>query len=133
MTYRPLSQKSKERFNKSQQEFYEKHIKNRKKIDMTTDELLNKLPSHIGNHRLNEHLYVIEEDGDDVQWLYLHNDGKDWLASYGVEGEFLCMGQLDNGNYDCAFSYGKTPNEALKGLYDWCVNHGFITQENDCE
>lgn len=92
---------------------------------MTTDELLNKLPSHIGNHE-KYGCYVEFEPNDNIGWLYLHNDGKDWLASYGREGEFVCMGQLPNGLYDNAFAYGTTPNEALQKLYDWCVKHDFI-------
>lgn len=94
---------------------------------MTTDELLKKLPSHIGNHIIHG-CYIISEPDDDIKWLYLHNDGKDWLASYGIEGEFLCMGQLENGMWDNAFAYGKTPNEALQGLYDWCIKHNFIKE-----
>lgn len=74
---------------------------------MTTDELLEKLPAFIGNCKTEGGLYVISEPDDDIQWLYLHNDGKDWLASYGVVGEFLCMGKLENGLYDNAFAYGK--------------------------
>lgn len=92
---------------------------------MTTDELLEKLPSHIGNHQVCN-LYVMAEPEDNIGWLYLHNDGKDWLASYGMEGDFVCMGQLPNGLYDNAFAYGKTPNEALQKLYNWCVKHNFI-------
>ncbi len=108
---------------------------------MTTDELLKKLPSHIGNCPILdennnccgylESSSVKTKNGIDsaIEWLYLHNDGKDWLASYGREGEFLCVGKLPNGFYDNAFSYGSTPNEALQGLYDWCVKHGFIKKE----
>lgn len=92
---------------------------------MTTDELLDKLPSHIGNHQVGN-AYIISKLEDNIGWLYLHNDGKDWLASYGIEGEFVCMGQLPNGLYDNAFAYGKTPNEALQKLYNWCVKHNFI-------
>jgi len=32
----------------------------------------------------------------------------------------------ENGFYNNAFAYGKTANEALQGLYDWCVKNGFI-------
>lgn len=79
---------------------------------MTTDELLEKLPSHLSNC------------ANDVRWLYLHNDGKSWLASYGIEGDFLCMNPNDeNPPYDNAFAYGNTPNEALQGLYDWYIKH----------
>lgn len=92
---------------------------------MTTDELLDKLPSHIGNHKVGD-FYIMSKPEDDIGWLYLHNDGKDWLASYGMEGDFVCMGQLPNGLYDNAFAYGKTPNEALQKLYNWCVKHNFI-------
>ena len=82
---------------------------------MTTDELLEKLPSHIGNGL------------GDYKWLYLHSDGKDWLASYGIAGEFLCMNpNAEEPPYDNAFAYGKTPNEALQGLYDWCIEHKII-------
>ena len=82
---------------------------------MTTDELLEKLPSHIGNGL------------GDTEWLNLHNDGKDWLASYGIEGEFLCMNpNAKEPPYDNAFAYGKTPNEALQGLYDWCAKHKLL-------
>jgi hypothetical protein len=93
---------------------------------MTTDELLNILPSHICNH-MEHGCYVEFEPEDNIGWLYLHNDGKDWLASYGREGEFVCMGNLKNGMYDNAFAYGKTPNEALQKLYEWCVEHKFIS------
>lgn len=95
---------------------------------MTTDKLLNKLPSRIGNHEFSG-CYVIFSPEDDIKSLYLHKDGKDWLASYGVEGDFLCMGKLPNGLYDNAFAYGSTPNEALQRLYDWCVKHGFVEQK----
>lgn len=103
---------------------------------MTTDELLQKLPSHIGNHPIfdkdgNIDAYVMIEPDDDIQWLYLHNDGKDWLASYGIEGEFLCMNPNnpdEKGFYNNAFAYGSTPNEALRGLYDWCKKNGFTKE-----
>ena len=95
---------------------------------MTTDELLLKLPAHIGNHKVGD-CYVISEPTDSYEGLYLHNDGKDWLASYGVEGEFVCMNPTSpKPPYNNAFAYGKTPNEALQGLYDWCVKNGFIKE-----
>ena len=95
---------------------------------MTTDELLKKLPSHIGNHS-NGDFYVISNKNDQIGWLYLHNDGKDWLASYGIEGEFVCMNpDAKEPPYNNAFAYGKTPNDALQGLYDWCIKNGFIKE-----
>lgn len=100
---------------------------------MTTDELLGKLPSHIGRNRIkDEDGNVIgymsdNKDGGDIGWLYLHNDGKDWLASYGIQGEFVCMNpDAKEPPYDNAFAYGSTPNEALEKLYEWCVKHDFI-------
>jgi len=94
---------------------------------MTTDELLMKLPAYIGNHKKGE-CYVICKPTDRIETLYLQNDGKNWLASYGVEGEFVCMNpNSPNPPYNCAFAYGKTPNEALQGLYDWCKKNGFIS------
>lgn len=94
---------------------------------MTTDELLMKLPSMIGNHKYGEFGYVISDINDQIEHLQLLNDGRDWLASYGQEGEFVCMNpNSPKPPYDNAFAYGKTPNEALQGLYDWCVKHRFI-------
>ena len=99
---------------------------------MTTDELLKVLPSHIGNHPGydadgNIDSYLMTDEHDDIQWLYLHNDGRDWLASYGIEGEFLCMNpEAEEPPYNNAFAYGSTPQEALQGLYGWCVANGFI-------
>lgn len=101
---------------------------------MTTDELLQKLPSHIGRNRVKDEngetiAYMPDGKSGDIGWLYLHNDGKDWLASYGTQGEFVCIGRLPNGLYDNAFAYGTTPNEALQGLYNWCVKHNFVKGE----
>lgn len=94
---------------------------------MTTDELLQKLPSYIGNHRVKDCCYVLFEKTDQIEGLYLHNDGKDWLASYGVEGKFVCMNpKAKEPPYNNAFAYGKTPNEALQGLYEWCIKNGFV-------
>ena len=95
---------------------------------MTTDELLKKLPSHIGNHSRGD-CYIISNENDQIEWLYLHNDGKDWLASYGIEGKFVCMNpDAKEPPYNNAFAYGKTPNDALQGLYDWCIKNGFIKE-----
>lgn len=103
---------------------------------MTTDELLKKLPSHIGRNRLKDEngdttFYVSDnKGGGDIGWLYLHNDGRDWLASYGIEGEFVCMNpDAEEPPYDNAFAYGNTPNEALQKLYDWCLDHDFIKKD----
>ena len=102
---------------------------------MTTDELLKKLPSHIGNHptydeKGNIDGYLMDSPDSDIQWLYLHNDGKNWLASYGIEGEFLCMNpESPEPPYNNAFAYGSTPNEALQKLYDWCIENGFINSK----
>ena len=103
---------------------------------MTTDELLKKLPSHIGRNRLKDEngetiAYVSDnKDGGDIGWLYLHNDGRDWRASYGIEGEFVCMNpDAEEPPYDNAFSFGSTPQEALQGLYDWCLDHNFIKKD----
>ena len=94
---------------------------------MTTDELLAKLPAFIGNHKTSENTYVLIENEDQIGHLQLLNDGKDWQASYGREGEYVCMNpNSPNPPYDNAFAYGETLNEALQGLYDWCVKHGFI-------
>lgn len=100
---------------------------------MTTDEFLMKLPSHIGRNKLvydnDEVLGYLSDDkrGAYIGWLYLHNDGKDWCASYGTEGNFVCLNpDAEKPPYNNAVRYGKTPNEALQRLYDWCVENGFI-------
>ena len=49
---------------------------------MTTDELLAKLPSHIGRTKFHGFYISDNKRGGDIGWLYLHNDGKDWCASY---------------------------------------------------
>lgn len=100
---------------------------------MTTDELLEKLPSHIGRNPLydsngNIVAYVGDDlSGGDIGWLYLHNDGRDWRASYGEEGDFVCLNPTaKNPPYNNAVVYGTTPNEALQKLYNWCIENGFI-------
>ncbi len=74
---------------------------------MTTDELLKILPSAIGNHKEGE-FYILSKPTDQYEGLYLHNDGKDWLASYGVSGEFVCMNPEapdENGFYNNAHHF----------------------------
>lgn len=101
---------------------------------MTTDELLMKLPSYIGrnlllNKKTGDIIGYVSDDkkGEYIGWLYLHNDGKYWCASYGREGNFVCLNpDAEKPPYNNAVCYAKTPNEALQGLYDWCVENGFI-------
>ena len=94
---------------------------------MTTDELFQALPSHIGRNKVNGFYLSDNKRGADVGWLYLHNDGKVWSASYGREGNLVCLNpDAEKPPYNNAVCYGITPNEALQGLYDWCVSNGFI-------
>ena len=100
---------------------------------MTTDELFKKLPSRIGRNILRDDdgsiiAYMSDnKPGGDIGNLNLHNDGKDWLASYGVEGHFVCLNpDAEEPPYNNAFAYGKTPNEALSKLYKWCQDNGFV-------
>ena len=102
---------------------------------MTTDELLMKLPACIGrNKRIikttgSTFYFPDNKAGASFGFLYLHNDGKDWCASYGTEGKFVCLNpDAETPPYNNAFSYGKTPQEALQGLYDWCVKNDFIKE-----
>ena len=95
--------------------------------DYTTEELLAKLPSHIGRTKVHGFYISDNKRGGDIGWLYLNNDGKDWRASYGLEGNFVCLNpDAEKPPYNNAVCYGSTPNEALQGLYDWCVKNGFI-------
>ena len=102
---------------------------------MTTDELLQKLPTYIGRNKLMDSNGKIigytsdRKQGGDIGWLYLHNDGKHWIASYGTEGNFVCLNPDADPPYKNAFAIGDTPNEALHKLYDWCVEHGFISKK----
>ena len=96
---------------------------------MTTDELLMKLPSLIGRNKFKGFYIPDSKRGGDIGWLYLHNDSKDWCASYGTEGNFVCLNpDAEKPPYNNAVRYGKTPNEALQRLYDWCVENGFINE-----
>lgn len=98
---------------------------------MTTDELLEKLPAMIGNKRTYDSEgrpdgYIMDSTGT-IGFLQLCNDGKHWVASYGEQGEYVCLNPTDETPpYNNAFDIGDTPNEALQGLYDWCVENGFI-------
>lgn len=102
---------------------------------MTTDELLEKLPTMIGNNRRYNSLgwptgYSIESYYDRIGFLRLCNDGEHWVASYGDEGEYVCLNSTSkNPPYNNAVSIGDTPNEALQGLFDWCVENNFITSK----
>ena len=103
------------------------------KTSMTTSELLITLPSHIGRNPMYDQVGNIigyttdNKDGGDIGWLYLHNDGRDWRASYGEPGKYVCMNPDDEDPpYNNAVVYGSTPHEALQKLYDWCVENGFI-------
>lgn len=112
---------------------------------MTTDELFRKLPSHIGRNKILDDdgkiiAYVSDDNQEsaDMGWLYLHNDGRDWCASYCGETyfglQYVCLNP-DKGDdepfYNNAFAYGSSPNETLHGLYDWCVKNGFINEAED--
>lgn len=99
---------------------------------MTTDELLQKLPSHIGRNPLYENGEIIgyvsdEYDGCDIGWLYIHHEGKFWCAYYGEDNECVTLNPNDNEPpYNNAIAFGDTAHEALQGLYDWCVKNGFV-------
>ena len=94
---------------------------------MTTDELLIKLPSHIDRNQVNGVYLSDNKLGIDIGWLYLHNDGKDWVAYYGYGSKSVCLNpDAEKPPYNNAVAFGKTPNEALQRLYDWCVENGFI-------
>lgn len=99
---------------------------------MTTDELLKKLPSLIGRNPIYDSkgkivVYTGDNLPGDIGWLYLHTDGRHWIASYGVGKDIVCLNpESENPPYNNAVVYGTTPNEALQKLYDWCVKNGFI-------
>lgn len=102
---------------------------------MTTDELLEKLPTKIGNNIIYDSqgritTYSISSPYDSIEWLQLKNDGRHWVASYGEEGEYVCLNPRDeNPPYNNAVFIGNTPNEALQGLFNWCVENNFITSK----
>ena len=96
---------------------------------MTTDELLMKLPKMIGNHP-GDGCYFLSEKEDQIGWLTLHNEGGSapWKAFYDDNlGGIVCLNPYaENPPYNNAVCWGETPNEALQGLYDWCVKNGFV-------
>lgn len=62
---------------------------------MTTDELLEKLPAMIGNKRTYDSEgrpdgYIMDSTGT-IGFLHLCNDGMDCVASYGEEGDYVCL------------------------------------------
>lgn len=102
---------------------------------MTTDELLEKLPSHIGRNAVYDKNNVPigysydTKQGLCVGWLHLCNEGGEWSAYYGNRGKFLCMNpdiNQEKALYNNAIAYGKTPNQALQNLYNWCIKNKFI-------
>lgn len=96
---------------------------------MTTDELLMKLPRLIGNNKVGE-CYIISESEDQIGWLTLQNEGGSapWKAFYDdtTDGVVCLNPYADDPPYNNAVCWGDTPNEALQGLYDWCVKNGFV-------
>ncbi len=93
---------------------------------MSTDELLEKLPSIIGNNRCND-CYILESPSDQIGHLALIKDKRNWIAAYNDGERHVCLNPEDNPPpYNNAVCYGNTPNEALGKLYDWCVKYGFI-------
>ena len=98
---------------------------------MTIDELLKKLPSQIGRNPIYNEGEIIgyatdENEGCDIGWLYLHNDGKSWYAYYGDGNECVTLNPLDDPPYNNALFYGDTPQEALQELYNWCIKDIFV-------
>lgn len=90
---------------------------------MTTDELLEKLPKAIGNNTNDGMMFLVKET-DQIEGLYLHYDGRDWVASYGTEGDYVCLNpEAEQPPYNNAVKYGSTPNEALQNLYNWCKDN----------
>ena len=85
---------------------------------MTTDELLAKLPSHIGRTKFHGFYIPDNKRGGDIGWLYLHNDGKNWYAYYGDGNECVTLNPLDEQPYNNALFYGNSPQEALQELYN---------------
>lgn len=95
---------------------------------MTTDELLLKLPDFIGNNRSGR-FYKLTKPTDQLGHLILINNSKDWIAGYKDRDEYVCMNpESKKPPYNNAKVYGATPNEALKNLYDWCIENKFIKQ-----
>lgn len=93
---------------------------------MSTDELLQKLPNIIGNHRFNG-CYILESQTDQIGHLCLIKDKRSWIAAYMDVEHYVCLNPEDEmPPYNNAVAYGDTPNEALQTLYDWCVKNGFI-------
>lgn len=99
---------------------------------MTTNELLFKLPPFIGRNKvLDDNGKILGYNLDDKKgspfgYLYLHNNGRYWFAYYGDKKDILCLDPESEKPNNNAFTYGKTPNEALQKLYDWCVENSFI-------
>lgn len=99
---------------------------------MSTDKLLELLPSFIGNNPsrdINGNIigYKCEKPTDSIQHLQLIKEKNSlYTASYGRSGYYVCLNPDGPVPYNNAVAYGSTPNEALMGLYNWCKENGFI-------
>lgn len=93
---------------------------------MNTDEILQKLPNIIGNNG-HDGCYILASPLDQIGTLCLIKDKRNWIAAYMDAEKYVCLNPEDEKPpYNNAVAYGATPNEALHGLYNWCIKYGFI-------
>ena len=100
---------------------------------MTTDKLLEKLTDTIGRNPIfNNSMSIVgytqdcNKEGADIGCLSLINLGKFWKAYYGDEERGPVCLNPDDKSPNYASFYGKTANEALQLLYNWCKKYKFI-------
>ena len=60
-----------------------------------------------------------------IGYLTLEYVGNGWCASYSdTNNDTISLNPDDPGKYAAYFS--ESPNEALKGLYDWCKKYKVV-------
>lgn len=98
---------------------------------MTTDELLTRLPTHIGRNRGNGCYFSDNKPGASIGWFQLTYDGKDWEASYkDWNDKIVCLNpDASEPPFNNAIFYAETPNGVLQMLYDWCIDNGFVNKQ----
>lgn len=100
------------------------------KGEIGTDDVSNLNPScRMCNYY--KRMYSLEQFRENLSTMLIANVRRPFdyrlAVKYGLEGRFVCLNpDAEKPPYNNAFCYAKTPNEALQGLYDWCVENGFI-------
>lgn len=97
---------------------------------MNTDELLEKMPTYINyvNYKYLSEKLLYHFCLTDISRMNV----RQWQASYVFNNIPFNVDPdlIDQSDTIASFS-GSTPNEAIKKLYDWCIRHNYIKEDNN--